>query len=80
MDLGFKKCREESNKQCPVAQIFSEHFGTKFVRSTFYDHCRHWMSVHPSARKRYIDYGHTEKGHWSVFFQKEIRGKRVMGQ
>ena len=75
MDLGFKRCCEESNRQRPVEQVFSKHFGAKFVKSTFYDHRRHWMSVASSVRGHYIDYGHTEQGRWATFLRKEIKGE-----
>ena len=80
MDIGFKKCRLESNKHWPVERVFSDYFYVKFTRLTFYDHRRHWMGVSQSVRERYIGYGHTEHGRWSTFLRQEIRGERLMGQ
>ncbi|KAG6373071.1 hypothetical protein JVT61DRAFT_7132 [Boletus reticuloceps] len=80
MDIGFKRCRLESNKQQPVEKVFLDQFHVKFVRSTYYDHRRHWMSVSQSVCERYIGYGQTERGRWSTFIRQEIRGERQMGQ
>lgn len=80
MDIGFKKCRLESNKHRPVQKVFQDHFHVKFVRSTFYDHRRHWMSVSSFVRQRYIGFGHTERGRWSTFLRQEIRSERRLGQ
>lgn len=79
MDIGFRKCRLELNKQHPVEQVFQDHFHVKFVKSMFYDHRHHWMSVSQSVRERYIGYGHTERGHWATFLRHEIKGERRMG-
>ena len=75
MDIGFKKCRLQSNKHCPVKNVFQDHFHVLFVQSSFYDHCHHWMSVSSWMCKQYIGYGHTECNCWSTFLHKEIRGK-----
>lgn len=80
MDIGFRKCRREANKARPVGSVFEDYFGVKFVKSTFYDHRCHWRSVGSSIRRRYIDYGRTERGRWSAFVRHEIKGKRRMGQ
>jgi len=80
MDTGFKKCRLESNKHRPVERVFLDYFHVKFIRSTFYDHHRHWMGVSQSVREQYIGYGHTERGRWSTFLRQEVRGERQMGQ
>lgn len=80
IDIGFKKCRLESNKHWPVERVFLDHFHVKFVRSTFYNHHRHWMGVSQSTQERYIGYGQTERGRWSTFLHQEIRGERRMGQ
>ncbi|KAF8431627.1 hypothetical protein L210DRAFT_2909688 [Boletus edulis BED1] len=79
MDVGFTKCRMESNKQRPVEQVFRNHFHVKFTKSTFYDHRRHWMSVSDSVRACYIGYGHTAHGRWTAFLRHEIKGERRMG-
>ena len=80
MDIGFKKCHLESNKQQPVERVFLDYFHVKFIRSTFYNHHHHWMGVSQSVHEQYIGYGHTECGHWSAFLRQEIRGERQMGQ
>ena len=62
MDTGFKLCCDESNRKRPVEKVFRDHFHTKFAKSTFYDHRRHWMSISSSVRERYIGYGNTKHG------------------
>lgn len=81
MDTGFKKCHLESNKHRPVEKVFQDYFHVKFVRSTFYDHRRHWMDVSRLVREQYIEYGHTERGRWSNFIRQEIKDetRRRMG-
>lgn len=74
MDIGFKKCHDELNRQHPVEQVFSKHFDVKFVKSMFYDHCCHWFSVSLSVHNKYIDYGYTADGHWLAFLCKHIKG------
>ncbi|KAG6375795.1 hypothetical protein JVT61DRAFT_2648 [Boletus reticuloceps] len=79
MEVGFRKCRLESNKQRPVDQVFQAHFHVKFTKSTFYDHRRHWMSMSETVRAQYIGYGHTERGRWTAFLRQEIKGEWRMG-
>ena len=79
MDIGFRKCRLESNKHRPVQKVFQDYFHVKFMRSMFYDHRRHWLSTSSSMRQQYIRYGYTERGCWSTFLRQEIKGERRFG-
>ena len=79
MDAGFTKCALESNRQRLVEEVFQSHFHAKFIKSTFYNHCRHWMSVKEHVQRCYIGYGHTERGHWSTFLRQEIKGEQLIG-
>lgn len=79
MDIRFRACRLESNKQRPVEQVFRGHFHVKFAKSTFYDHHHHWMSASDTVWACYIGYGHTKCGCWTSFLRHEIKGEQHMG-
>jgi hypothetical protein len=79
MDTGFKMCCDELNQRHPVEKVFRDHFHTKFAKSTFYDHRRHWMSVSSLVREWYIGYGNTKHGRWSMFLRQEIKGRGNKG-
>ena len=75
---GFEPSLPEGTSSGPRIWPF-DFFHVKFVRSTFYDHHRHWLSTSSSMHQRYIRYGHTERGRWSTFLRQEIKGERRFG-
>jgi len=43
-----------------VAATFTKHFGVHFIKTTYYDHQRHWMEeVDANVHERYIKSGCT---------------------
>ena len=77
MDPGFKWCRIKLNRQHPVEKVFQDCPHTKFIKSTFYNHHHHWMTISLSVCEQYTGYGHTECGRWSTFLCQEIKGELV---
>jgi len=45
----------------------------EFKKSTFYDNYNLWLRTPVAFRKKYADYGQTEKGLWKVFLTARVR-------
>ena len=74
--VGFQKCQQAVHLHHKVSMVFQKYFGTRFMKSTYYDHRRYWMDVvDDSVRMRYIGYGHTDQGLWSAFLENERRNR-----
>ena len=75
--VGFQKCQQASHThgKVRVSTVFQKHFGTKFMKTTFYDHHHFWMGVSPVVHEHYIGYGHSPEGLWSKFLEKEVHGR-----
>ena len=52
MDAGFTKCALESNRWHPVEEVFQSHFHVKFIKSMFYNHHCHWLSMKEHVQRR----------------------------
>jgi hypothetical protein len=61
----FVACDELDGKQ--VADIFYEHFGLPFRKTTFYDHRARWVAASQQAKDQAIKSGRTQAGLWSKF-------------
>jgi hypothetical protein len=75
IEAGFQKCTSATRAQHSIPATFTKHFGICFIKTTYYDHWRHWMEeVDAQVQEHYISYGRTSKGLWSSFLQ-EIHKK-----
>ncbi|KAG2038580.1 hypothetical protein BDR03DRAFT_981529 [Suillus americanus] len=76
IEAGFQKCLSATRARRSVPMTFTKHFGVHFIKTTYYDHRRHWMEeVDVKVCEHYISYGRTSKGLWSSFLQ-ELRKKQ----